>query len=248
MPSSCTHVNHLHEIGPARVAARAALDIPEDLFVVVGCGSVDRRKGADLFLEVAQKADAGFGTSLMFIWIGDGPELGDLRTAVIASGLQDWCGLSASKRPPHGWLPPPTCSSFPRGRTPFRWFAWRQPSTAFRPCISQAVPASANVSAPMQAARYRRWTLARHVARSVCSLPNQACGSRWAASPTLRLMTRYTAEIGARQLAFHLLNLADKAPHISVVVPTYNQAQFIRERLELDTPADGPGLRGSRSR
>ena len=227
-----THVNHLHEIGPARVAARAALDIPEDLFVVVGCGSVDRRKGADLFLEVAQKADAGFGTSLMFIWIGDGPELGDLRTAVIASGLQDSVRFVGFQKAAARLVAAADVFFLPSREDPFPLVCLEAaqygiPTVYFagRTGISECIGTDAGCALPAldtgAACRTIRMLSAQPGLR-------QQMGS----IAHSRLMTRYTAEIGARQLAFHLLNLADKAPHISVVVPTYNQAQFIRERLD----------------
>ncbi len=66
-----------------RIAARRdmleLLDAPEDAFVVLGCGSLDLRKGIDIFASAAIAAiavqdEAGQpGRPLHFVWVGGGP-------------------------------------------------------------------------------------------------------------------------------------------------------------------------------
>ncbi|MFX0547440.1 rhamnan synthesis F family protein [Roseovarius sp. S1116L3] len=65
--------------GPERERLTAKLRPPgeEDTFVVIGAGHVQRRKGTDLFIEVARHAMAesrerADGRKLRFAWIGDG--------------------------------------------------------------------------------------------------------------------------------------------------------------------------------
>ena len=56
----------------SRAAARRDLEIPPDAFVVLGAGTVDRRKGADLFVETAAiVASAVEGTRVRFLWCGN---------------------------------------------------------------------------------------------------------------------------------------------------------------------------------
>lgn len=54
-----------------RAAVLAELGLPADTFLVLGCGSIHPRKGADLFVQVAREAVAMSGSeTLFFLWIG----------------------------------------------------------------------------------------------------------------------------------------------------------------------------------
>lgn len=48
---------------------RRSLGIPADAFVVVGCGTVEARKGTDLFLDIAAKLTATI-EDIYFVWVG----------------------------------------------------------------------------------------------------------------------------------------------------------------------------------
>lgn len=56
----------------AKAPPQAALSWPADTFLVVGCGTCDVRKGADLFLQVAARVRRGWHDArpLKFVWIG----------------------------------------------------------------------------------------------------------------------------------------------------------------------------------
>ena len=80
---------------PAEAAARAAIEnayalAPQDR-LVVGAGTVGRRKGADLFYEAARaglnawKGDAG---RLVFVWLGDGDMRAELAARARHDGLE----------------------------------------------------------------------------------------------------------------------------------------------------------------
>lgn len=59
----------------ARTKLRHSLGLPEDAFVVLGCGTIDLRKGIDHFLSVARTYET-LNTSnrpVYFCWVGDGP-------------------------------------------------------------------------------------------------------------------------------------------------------------------------------
>ena len=55
-----------------RAALRRKEGIPEDAFVVAACGSVEMRKGPDLFVQIATRFCREFGGErpIRFIWIG----------------------------------------------------------------------------------------------------------------------------------------------------------------------------------
>ena len=59
----------------ARAEVMAELGLPQDAFLVMGCGTVDHRKGVDLFIQVAARVKAASTASrpCHFVWIGGGP-------------------------------------------------------------------------------------------------------------------------------------------------------------------------------
>jgi len=55
----------------ARRAVLKELNLSEDAFLVLGCGTADLRKGIDLFVELAQKVGAlGNDAPIHFVWLG----------------------------------------------------------------------------------------------------------------------------------------------------------------------------------
>lgn len=59
----------------ARVKLRKTLGLPADAFVVLGCGTIDLRKGIDHFLAISriyESLNQG-GRPVYFCWVGDGP-------------------------------------------------------------------------------------------------------------------------------------------------------------------------------
>lgn len=68
---------------------RQELAIPADARIVCGCGSIEPRKGTDLFLDVARHVAAGQrGPAVHFVWVGGRPhEVGLMRRKVTSLGL-----------------------------------------------------------------------------------------------------------------------------------------------------------------
>ncbi len=70
-PSFGQLINRQH----ARQAIRHELNLPADAHIVLGCGTLDMRKGIDHFAQVAIAATNNLTSlcTLHFVWIGDGP-------------------------------------------------------------------------------------------------------------------------------------------------------------------------------
>ncbi len=64
-----------YETKKARIQLRKRLNLPDDAFIVLGCGTIDLRKGIDHFVSVA-RTHKTLGLSdrpVHFVWLGDGP-------------------------------------------------------------------------------------------------------------------------------------------------------------------------------
>lgn len=59
----------------ARTQIRRTLGLPEDAFIVLGCGTVDLRKGVDHFVAAARTMESlnQSRRPIYFVWVGDGP-------------------------------------------------------------------------------------------------------------------------------------------------------------------------------
>ncbi len=66
------------------------LNLPEETFLVLGCGTIDLRKGIDLFVELAEKVAGSSDTAgIHFVWLGSGfGEVSQwLQSDIVARGL-----------------------------------------------------------------------------------------------------------------------------------------------------------------
>ena len=54
---------------------RAELSLPENAFIVLGCGTLDLRKGIDHYIGIAKHVTTrnNLDTPIHFVWVGDGP-------------------------------------------------------------------------------------------------------------------------------------------------------------------------------
>ena len=73
-----------------RIAIRRQKQLPEEGFIIFGCGTTDWRKGPDLFIGVADQAKRLGLKDAYFFWIGsDTGELEELEAKVRKLGLED---------------------------------------------------------------------------------------------------------------------------------------------------------------
>lgn len=88
---------------------RRVLDVPKDAFVVAGCGTVEPRKGTDLFVQMAARFCRKFGRErpVRFLWIGgdrDADFARYLRRDVKRLGLEAQIAFTGETAAPHNCL------------------------------------------------------------------------------------------------------------------------------------------------
>jgi glycosyltransferase involved in cell wall biosynthesis len=66
---------------------RESLGIPASAFVVGGSGTASRRKGTDLFLEIAESLTTSID-DIYFLWVGGGPESSGYLSEIERKGLR----------------------------------------------------------------------------------------------------------------------------------------------------------------
>ena len=86
--------------------ARSSLGIPDDAFVVGGCGTLDWRKGPDVFVQVARALQGEMrGRPVHFVWVGgERNELDLVRYDRDRMGLADVVHLVGEQADPAPWF------------------------------------------------------------------------------------------------------------------------------------------------
>jgi glycosyltransferase involved in cell wall biosynthesis len=86
---------------------RATLGIPAGAGVVIGCGSLEWRKGFDLFLVVAARVARELDTEVFFLWVGGTPyptQLWQIELDVWRAGLDGMVSFVSSVPNPADYL------------------------------------------------------------------------------------------------------------------------------------------------
>lgn len=71
-------------------AARESLGIPANAFIVLGCGTVEWRKGVDFFLQIAARVTSK-NAEIYFVWIGGKPSDADIEFDRIQFDIKKLC-------------------------------------------------------------------------------------------------------------------------------------------------------------
>lgn len=215
----------------AKPDARAALGIPEDVFVVVGCGVLHWRKSPETFIAVAERVAAAGRKNARFIWVGGGPDEDACRSLIEAKGLSDRVTITGfesdimrymyaadlflltSEEDPF----PLVCLNAASAGVPIVCFddAGGMPEFVARGC-GQSVPFMDDAA----------------MAHTVLDYMNdEALRTDHGAVARTIVASEFTVQAVGPRLLHHIREAADIRPHVSVVVPNYNYEDYLPERL-----------------
>ena len=218
---------------PARAALRHALGLDDDAVLVLGMGYADLRKGFDIFLQAWRAAErraepATPGT--MFCWVGDiDPALRHhLAPEIAAAEATGRLRMAGFVDAPADWFSAADVLALTSREDPFASVVLEAMSAGL-PCIAFA--GAGGVPEMLERLRCGRVVPmadadAMAVGARDIGRDRQAFGGR------ARLARLAASEFGFAAYAQAVLELArPAAPEISVVVPSYNYARYLPERL-----------------
>lgn len=217
------------QLASMRQESRAELNIPNDAFVVAGCGTVYSRKGPDIFLDAALDV-VRQSENTYFVWIGPGPDIDELVERIpkefagriqfvggkdhanfllscadlfFLSSREDPFPLVVMEAAQHSV--PSICFGEATGIT-----AFVQDDAGF---IIPKIGAEESAKLILDLLNHRELVHQKgSVARS-------------------RLVAGYTSEAQCKKIYQVLKNNSDYKPSVTAVVPFYNQETFIESRV-----------------
>ncbi|MCV0408121.1 MAG: glycosyltransferase [Rhizobiaceae bacterium] len=213
-------------------AAKRALGYRQDEFVVAACGVVHWRKGPQAFVEVAARALEAIGRPARFVWIGGGPDQAHCEKLAAASGLGDRLRFTGLENDVERHIAAADLFLLPSEEDPFPLvclYAARLLAPVV--CFEEAggmpgfVARGCGLAVPFGDVD----AMARAVIDYAGDDPLRR---RQGETGRALVEAEYTVAFTGPRLLHHIREAAGLAPGLSVIVPSYNCAPWLEERLD----------------
>ena len=226
-------VESLHDIISLRQTTREGLGVSTSSFVVMGAGTVYPRKGPDLFLAVAdQVLQRRDGADILFIWIGSGADLSKMMSESSHPRFEGRLRFLGFREDASRLLAAADVFCLTSREDPFPLVSleaaqYGVPTLFFKDAsgISDFIRDDAGVAIPSFDTALMANAI-RSYARSIRLRESHGSTAR------SRFIEFHTANSRLQEILSHVRLVSETAPSVSVIVPFYNQAAYVRERLE----------------
>ncbi|MAR01133.1 MAG: hypothetical protein CMI00_11450 [Oceanospirillaceae bacterium] len=213
-----------------RSEARTELGIPEDAFVVAGCGTVYWRKGPDIFLDCAKAICAEQG-DVHFVWIGPGPDL-DATIDSIPEELKERIHFVGGKDHASQLLACADLFFLSSREDPFPLVVMEAAQHAVPSlCFDEATGITDFI---LDDAGYTVPSINTDdaiTALRVITSDREDVVTRGRVARE-RVLDKYTSEKQCLNIFNSILEHSGYTPSVSVIVPFYNHEKFVGERLD----------------
>ena len=227
----------LADDGELRDWARAELGLGRTARVVMGCGTVDARKGTDIFIETALAVNAKTANAdrVHFIWVGDGPERAGLEERVVRAGLEKWIRITGTRMDAARLLAASDLFFLSSREDPFPLVCMEAAQHCSPTLFVEGTTGISNFVTPdgeAPAGVALKSADPKEVARNIGALFAKPEKIReLGQTARQRLFARYVSEQSCFELLSILIGKVGLAPVVSAIVPNYNHADFLSQRL-----------------
>ncbi|RFU12436.1 glycosyltransferase [Rhodobacteraceae bacterium W635] len=214
----------------SRVDARRSLGIPENRFVVMGCGIIHWRKSPDKFIETAELVLSN-GIDAEFVWLGGGEDQATCEATVVEKGLECRVRFTGYEPDVARKLAAGDIFLLSSQEDPFPLVALYAaqaglPIVCFKDAggIEGFVNHGSGISVPYMDVP----AMADAVTLYATDKERQ---KRDGQTGIGQIESRYTIDSVGPLLLHSLREVMDMPPEVSVVVPNYNYEAYLPERL-----------------
>lgn len=214
-----------------RRAARAALGVPEERILVMGCGVLHWRKSPDKFIETAEAVLAA-GLDAEFVWLGGGPDEEDCIRQAEAAGIAERVRFTGYESDVAGKLAGADIFLLSSQEDPFPLVAlYAAQAGAPLVCFQEAggiadfVQNGSGVAVPFMDIPAMAEAVLRYGR-------DEELRARDGATGRDQVARRHTIEAVGPLLLYHLRQAAGLKPEVSVVLPNYNYEDYLPQRLD----------------
>lgn len=214
-----------------REKARQGLGLGPDEFVVMACGVVHARKGPERFIEVAERVAAALDGACRFVWVGGGPDEARCRALIEQKQLGKVVEILGFRTKVHDLFKAADVFLLPSGEDPFPLVclyaaAARVPIVCFAEAggTPDFVERGCGIAVPFLDVQAMADAVLDYRSDPATRAEHGAAGERLVRS-------EFTLRNAGPLLLDHLREAIGARPYVSVIVPNYNYAQFLGERI-----------------
>ena len=223
-----------------RDALRAEFGIPADAPLVLGVGYVDHRKGADLFVRtLAEMRRAGLPAEAIWIGHADRNEMPRVKALAEKLGIAEHVRFPGRQSDPARFYAAADLFLLTSREDPYPSVVLEAMAAELPVVMFAGVTGSEDL-----ADRGLAVAVPAENPQAMASAATRLLTDADARVPMVAAAARHIAdETSFTEYAFDLMKLAGKpVPRISVIIPSYNYQDYIRDRIESVAAQDMPIL------
>jgi glycosyltransferase involved in cell wall biosynthesis len=236
-PSFIDKPQHEHHLsGRDKAALRVKLGLSARRKLVAACGVAHWRKQPLLFVRLARTLIVDRKRDVDFAWIGNGEDIDRMKELVAEFGISDRFHFLGHQQDVRPFIAAADVFALTSSEDPFPLVcleagATSTPSVVFREAtgftsvIEEPGAPSAGAAVPLN----DEGAFSEAVDRLLRDEQAWDLASR---EIRRRVLRSYTVEGSCAELLVRIREVADLAPRVSIIVPTYNSAAYLKPRLD----------------
>ncbi|WDZ80928.1 glycosyltransferase (plasmid) [Ensifer adhaerens] len=215
---------------------RKRLGLSSESRLVVGCGVAHWRKQPDVFVRMAAQIALGRARDVRFVWVGHGEDIPKLKKLARRLGVADRVDFVGHREDFRDFLQAADVFALPSSEDPFPLVCLEAglagtPSVVFREATGMTAMIEPEGQAPAGIAVPLGDEPAFFEAVEQLLL-NENLRLAMANAARERILSSYVTDVGCSTLLATIRQVANLAPAVSVIVPNYNCAPYLKQRLD----------------
>jgi glycosyltransferase involved in cell wall biosynthesis len=214
----------------SREEARKLLNLNANDTVIMGVGSIDERKGTDIFLDTVARIHAEKdGTDIKFVWIGGGANLAKAREEASARGLSECVTFTGYLANANTLISAADVFFLSSREDPFPLVCLEAGQFGIPTiCFGEGTGITAYVDADLVLESISAQLAADAILKLV---DDPVKRSQLGSAARATFLRGYSTEIKMRDILCEIRSSFGFAPPVSVIIPNYNHEKYLDQRI-----------------